>query len=345
MSWIRIDDGARVHAKVVKAGNEAASFWMWAIQYSSLNRTDGFIADSALHTVPPVAIKPKKAKELAEACVDAWIKPGECGLFERTEGGYLIHDFHDYQPPSAKRSPEEQAELSAKRRQSGAKGLANRWQRDGKPIASLPSGLPEVATEPSQTDGNLLQTDGIPSHAGAGVRARAQAGARRGRDREDQQEGEESIDPAADDGAGAGVPGLDPDEPTAEQEETQQAFAERCAQAYAQGIADGGGHPWRMLDASYEIPFVVEGVASHAPKLRGDDRLEWIQRAAATYRRVNDGRETYERGFRPSKWLEWLNCGGMRRGFKRTMASPGEDLVAARTREAQLRVLGEVPKR
>lgn len=126
---------ARDHDKCVKAGNEAAAFWMWAIQWSNKRGTDGFLDESILHKIPPVAIQPKKAKALAEACADAFIKPGGAGLFERVEGGYTIHDFHDHKV-QVDESLHEQL-VSTARSLAGRQGASKRWQKlianDGKP--------------------------------------------------------------------------------------------------------------------------------------------------------------------------------------------------------------------
>lgn len=117
MTWSRFDDRTRRHPKVVRAGNEAASFWAWSVLYSNEYGLDGFIADDVLHMVPPVPITPKKARELAEKCVAAVARPGGLGLFERAEGGYRIHDIEDFQPSS-----QESTQRREKRAQSGRLG-------------------------------------------------------------------------------------------------------------------------------------------------------------------------------------------------------------------------------
>ena len=137
MTWTKFDDGARRHPKLAKVGNEAAAFWGWAIQYANEVESDGFLEDAVLHLVPPTPIAPKRAKVLADACCSAAVRPGGAGLLERVDGGYKIHDFHHFQPSA--RTPEERAELSAKRASAGSKGASSRWQAHGKLAIDLPS--------------------------------------------------------------------------------------------------------------------------------------------------------------------------------------------------------------
>lgn len=91
-----------------------------------------------------------------------------------------------------------------------------------------------------------------------------------------------------------------------------QGTLQALATAYAHGIADAAGAPWRMPDANYETPIIVEAVATHRPNLTREEWPRWVRRSAATYRRMMAGKAEFQKGFRPSKWLEWLNAGGER---------------------------------
>jgi hypothetical protein len=267
VTWTRKDSKSRVHAKCAKAGNDGASFWHWAIEYSNDNGTDGFLDEGILHKIFPNEIPKKKAKELAEKCVAASIKPGGAGLLERVEGGYLIHDFADYQPPSNEELKKQW--LSEKRSEAGRRGASKRWQKpDDPPMAN--DGLP-LAKE-DDNDGN-----------GESPRA----GARR---------------TGIGDGSGSGDL----------KQETVGYSSElltKLARSYAEGIADGGNTPWSMPDAGYEAPFLLTGLQTHKPQLRGEQIFVWVRRSAATYRRAMSESAQFQKGFRPSKWLEWLNSG------------------------------------
>ena len=64
-----------------------------------------------------------------------------------------------------------------------------------------------------------------------------------------------------------------------------------------------------MPDANVESAVVLTAVQVHKPQLRGAPIAEWVKRSAGTYRRVMGESGKFQRGFRPSKWLEWLNAG------------------------------------
>lgn len=88
MPWAKFDDGYPSHPKMLSAGLEALGFDVCGVCYSSKYLTDGFIADAALAAVYPSAKNPRK---LAAKLV-------EVGRWEEVEGGYLIHDFNEYNP-------------------------------------------------------------------------------------------------------------------------------------------------------------------------------------------------------------------------------------------------------
>lgn len=102
MTWSRFDDAAALGPKANAAGNEAWGLWTAAIEYSNRHLTDGFVTISALATkCLPIPISEAKAKALAEKLVGAVVRPNGKGLFERADGGYLIHDFLDWNPSKA----------------------------------------------------------------------------------------------------------------------------------------------------------------------------------------------------------------------------------------------------
>ena len=149
MAWARIDDKFLDNPKVRKAGKEATYLYVSGLVYSSNQLTEGFISDEALGLV---AYKGFIKNELTHAAVLV-----ECGLWDKIEGGYQIHDYLEYNP-----TKEQIEEARAKKAVAGSKGAQARWQTDSKPIASA------IATA-SKNDGkpiaNSCDTDGInPSH-------------------------------------------------------------------------------------------------------------------------------------------------------------------------------------
>lgn len=89
MSFAQFHDGFYRNPKVRAAGPDAA--WMWAasIGYANERLTDGFIPAVALHDL--VALDAKPRLKLAAKLV-------EVGLWEPCEGGWMIHDFLNWNP-------------------------------------------------------------------------------------------------------------------------------------------------------------------------------------------------------------------------------------------------------
>lgn len=92
MSFAQFHDGFYRNPKVRAAGPDAA--WMWAasIGYANERLTDGFIPTVALHDL--VALDAKPRLKLAAKLV-------EVGLWESCEGGWMIHDFLNWNPSKA----------------------------------------------------------------------------------------------------------------------------------------------------------------------------------------------------------------------------------------------------
>jgi hypothetical protein len=86
MSWVRIDDRAHTHPKHLRAGPMACWLWVCGLSYCSEHLTDGEIPSAALVTfnIP----RPEREAERLVAV----------GLWEVTEAGYRVHDYHEYQP-------------------------------------------------------------------------------------------------------------------------------------------------------------------------------------------------------------------------------------------------------
>lgn len=85
--WIKLDDRIVRHPKFVQAGPIAAWLWVGGMCYCGNGLTDGFIPRAALHGLAAIP-KPERYAALLVSS----------GLWETTEGGWLVHDYHDYQP-------------------------------------------------------------------------------------------------------------------------------------------------------------------------------------------------------------------------------------------------------
>lgn len=87
MAWARIDDGMPEHPKVVKVSPMAELVAYRAICYANRFLTDGFIPTGALSGL--TSRLDHDAPRLAEQLVGA-------GLWHKRRGGFLIHDFLDW---------------------------------------------------------------------------------------------------------------------------------------------------------------------------------------------------------------------------------------------------------
>lgn len=84
MSYAQFHDGFYRNAKVKRAGNMAGWMWVASIGYANENLTDGFIPAEALNELSELDSKPRA--KLAAKLVDV-------GLWEKADGGWMIHDF------------------------------------------------------------------------------------------------------------------------------------------------------------------------------------------------------------------------------------------------------------
>jgi hypothetical protein len=83
MTWFKIDDSFDDHPKVLAAGNEAAGLFVRCGAYAARHLTDGF--------VPAPKALMYGSKGLITRLVNAV-------LFHPVDGGWLIHDYLDYNP-------------------------------------------------------------------------------------------------------------------------------------------------------------------------------------------------------------------------------------------------------
>lgn len=85
MSWFKVDDGFWSHPKVLTMSTDATSLWVRAGAYSCQHLTDGFIASELLTVLGD--------RESAQELVDT-------GLWLDADGGFLFHDWGEYQETS-----------------------------------------------------------------------------------------------------------------------------------------------------------------------------------------------------------------------------------------------------
>jgi hypothetical protein len=124
MPWVRIDEEFPRHPKVVKAGPLGMAMHVAALCYCNQYLTDGFVPRAivaGLIDLSGIGMR-QWMGEVAGGGEDAtWelvVQDLEAaGLWEREQGGWRIHDYHDYQP-----SREHVLKVREVRQEAGRKG-------------------------------------------------------------------------------------------------------------------------------------------------------------------------------------------------------------------------------
>jgi hypothetical protein len=162
MPWVKIDDAFYDHPKARAAGRDGRALFTAALCHSSAQLTDGFIAstDLALIAAKAEVRGPSTARRLVDA-----------GLWETVDGGWVIHDYHAYQP-SAEQEKARRRELSEVRAAAGRRGAAARWghdntdgKPDGKPMATGWQARSQPAGNGIAPTPNPLATTSLRTHA------------------------------------------------------------------------------------------------------------------------------------------------------------------------------------
>lgn len=134
MSWFRVDDKSAFHRKVVRAGNAAWGALCRMGAYSADHGDDGFVC---LEVASMIASESELAMLMS------------VGLLERTDrdgGGYMIHDFLEWNP-----SRESLESLSKKRAKAGRRGGSKRKANALASVQAIASPIAEA--KPEQRDG------------------------------------------------------------------------------------------------------------------------------------------------------------------------------------------------
>lgn len=109
MSWVKIDDQFPYNRKIISAGIEGRSLYITALCYVSHQLTDGFIPEPVLpvlQALSGVTDVKQTASKLLEVC-----------LWDACEGGYMIHDYLEYNP-----TKDEVLKTREARKEAGAAG-------------------------------------------------------------------------------------------------------------------------------------------------------------------------------------------------------------------------------
>ena len=118
MPWVKLDDAAPDHPKLVNLDDSAWTMWTKGLCYCNHYLTDGVVQPGALSRLT----RSKDPEAVAEVLVKAKLwKKGK-------DGTYVVHDYHQYQP--AKEEVEsKKLTLTSVRSSAGRRGGLER--RDG----------------------------------------------------------------------------------------------------------------------------------------------------------------------------------------------------------------------
>lgn len=147
MPWVKLDDRFPSHRKVALLSDRAFRLHVSAICWCAENLTDGRIAERELALVAHVRNPKATAKQLEEA-----------GVWDRTDGGWAIHDYLDYNPS--------REQVQAERKKNADRQEKFRRRKNGKPVP------PDGSDAPSSNGVSNGVTESGEKHDGDATEAR-----------------------------------------------------------------------------------------------------------------------------------------------------------------------------
>lgn len=162
MTWVRLDDGFTEHPKVAALDAVEFSFHVHGIVYCGRNLTDGFVPRRVALTLMdltglanigapnPDSVGGALYEYTASDVIDDLVT---AGVWDEVQGGYLIHDFLDYNP-SRQQVEQERSKKQAAGRAGGRASAKARAQTSGaagaqaesKPVP-VPGPVPELQSQ------------------------------------------------------------------------------------------------------------------------------------------------------------------------------------------------------
>lgn len=142
MTWFKVDDSFHSHPKALKAGGMALGLWVRCGSYCAQHLTDGFI--------PREIVLLYGTKTLAAKLVDA-------KLWHAVDGGWLMHDYGDYNPTAEKVTAERRS-ATERQRQAREAAKSRRESRRDSGVTPGGVGVPHGAGE-HKTDAALPLRD------------------------------------------------------------------------------------------------------------------------------------------------------------------------------------------
>ena len=189
MPWIKVDDHYDEHPKFARAGPLGVVMWLAGLAYCNRNLTDGFIPWSVARSlVAWEYLRP--APDGAErdliwsvgAATGMHGQDVDCafvidllldsGLWAEAAGGYLVHDYGDYQPTKEDILSERKAwaERKAKSRRDSARDSRADSPRESRARHTRPVPVPVPVPVPTGSSEPVAR-DGLPNLDGEALAA------------------------------------------------------------------------------------------------------------------------------------------------------------------------------
>lgn len=124
MSWVRLDDGAPGHRKIVGLSDAAFRLWIVGLTYCNQQANDGRFSAASARIMTGYLASPELGRSaIAELCA--------AGLWAETADGYEVHDYLEYQPSQEERVSANKAAAERMRKMRAAKhGVREPLQRN-----------------------------------------------------------------------------------------------------------------------------------------------------------------------------------------------------------------------
>lgn len=154
MTWVKIDDTAVLHPKLLDAGPEAVALWLAGLCYCNRAHTDGAIPARHLVTLFPGAWSADDVARLAARLVAV-------KLWEPAVDGFRVHGYEDHQHEATKEVVE--VRRAYERERKAQQRAAARSKRE-----SVPDNVPDMSRWTTQGQG-AGQPDGTPAGHATGT--------------------------------------------------------------------------------------------------------------------------------------------------------------------------------
>ncbi|WP_109030083.1 hypothetical protein [Streptomyces rubrogriseus] len=139
MPWVKLDDRFPSHRKIALLSDRAFRLHVSAICWCAENLTDGRISDRELALVTRVRGVKATAKQLEDA-----------GLWDRTDDGWQIHDYLDYNPS--------REQVLIERKKNAERQERFRRRKNGRPTPPSNGGSNGVTPDDETRDGDTTAT-------------------------------------------------------------------------------------------------------------------------------------------------------------------------------------------